>query len=54
MPAKKIGQEKAVLIQVRVPGELYRALVSLTDAKNPLREIVRDALTRFARQYGKL
>lgn len=54
MPAKRIGKEKTVLVHLRIPGELHAALMSLTDGKNPLRAIMRDALARFAREYGAI
>ena len=51
---KKLGKEPSVLLHVRIPGELYRALESLTDEKNPMRELVREALKKWIAQYRRI
>ena len=51
---RKLGQEPTVILNVRIPGEWMRALAELADAKNPVRELVRDALKRFLKANHKL
>lgn len=45
-----IGKEPSVVLRVRIPGELYAELEALADAKNPVRELVRDAIRRFVEE----
>ena len=52
MPRRRIGDEEAVLVSFRVPGELWRRFVKLADAENPVRELLREAVRMFVERYG--
>jgi hypothetical protein len=51
---RRLGNKPSVIVKVRVPGEWWEALVSISDPKNPPRELIRDALKQFLRKSGKL
>ena len=49
MSRKRLGIEPSKLLAVRIPGEWYALLEAMSDARNPLHEIVRTAIKRFLR-----
>ena len=49
MGRKRIGGERSVLVSFRIPGEWWAKLVGMADGKNPVRELLRDAVRRFIR-----
>lgn len=51
---RKIGKTVSVPVILRIPAEWWAALQELADAKNPPRELMRDALKQYLRRMGKL
>ena len=46
---KKLADGGSRTISVRIPIDWWDRLVKMTDEKNPMRELVREAIRRFLR-----
>lgn len=52
MARSRIGKEASKTLVVRIPGEWWGELERMADAKNPIRELVREAVKRFIGAAG--
>ena len=44
---KRLGEGQSKTVSVRIPMDWWDRLKAMSDEKNPVRELVRDALRRF-------